>query len=153
MALDKKIGDGLKKIALAGVGAAAIAAEKSSEVIDALAQKGESSLEKGKEVSKDVKQTFEEKKAQFEESEFNEKLKSMTLTEMEAMKDTISRAQEKLRQSVQKSGDTSETAEAGDAAAEEAAAETAAEEAPAAEETPPETPAETEAPTDAAEEN
>ena len=51
MAMDK-IGDGLKKILLVGIGAAATTVEKSSQIIDELVKKGEITVEQGKELNK-----------------------------------------------------------------------------------------------------
>ena len=62
MAMDK-IGDGLKKILLVGIGAAATTVEKSSQIIDELVKKGEITVEQGKELNKElqhnVKKTME----------------------------------------------------------------------------------------------
>ena len=46
----EKIGDGLKKILLVGIGAAATTVEKSSQIIDDLVKKGEITVEQGKEL-------------------------------------------------------------------------------------------------------
>ncbi len=138
MANEYKLGDGLKKLVLAGVGAVAVTAEKSSEIIDTLAKKGEISIEQGKELKSSLKQSYEEKKAKQADEDFSEKLKSMTITEMENLKDIITRAQNKLHEAAEKNED-GETVIDGSAeevtdAAEEAPAEEApAEEAPAEE--------------------
>ena len=57
---DNKIGDGLKKILLAGVGAVAITAEKGSEIIGELVKKGELTVEQGKELNKDLQRNFKD---------------------------------------------------------------------------------------------
>ena len=61
-----KLGDGLKKVLLAGVGGAAITAEKSKEIIDEMAKKGEETVERGKamnqELKHNIKKTVKEKK-------------------------------------------------------------------------------------------
>ncbi len=101
MANEYKLGDGLKKLVLAGVGAVAVTAEKSSEIIDNLAKKGEISIEQGKELKNSLKQSYEEKKAQQADEDFADKLKSMTITEMENLKDIINKAQDKLRESAE----------------------------------------------------
>ncbi len=52
--------EALKKIALAGVGAVAVAAEKTAEVVDDLSKKGEETVQKGKEANVDVTATVKE---------------------------------------------------------------------------------------------
>ena len=52
-----KLGDGIKKFFLAGVGAAAITVEKGQEIIGELVKKGELTVEQGKEMSKDLQST------------------------------------------------------------------------------------------------
>ena len=47
MAMDK-IGDGLRKFLLVGIGAAAVTVEKSQQIIDDLVKKGEITVEQGK---------------------------------------------------------------------------------------------------------
>lgn len=60
------IGDELKKVFLAGVGAMAVTLEKSKELIDELVEKGELTIEQGKvlneELKRNVKETMEEAK-------------------------------------------------------------------------------------------
>ena len=43
-----ELGEGIKKILLAGIGTAAVTAEKSKEVLDELVKKGELTVEQGK---------------------------------------------------------------------------------------------------------
>lgn len=50
-----KFGEGLKKVLLAGVGGAAITAEKSKEFIDEMAKKGEKTVERGKALNQELK--------------------------------------------------------------------------------------------------
>jgi polyhydroxyalkanoate synthesis regulator phasin len=58
------IGDDLKKILMAGLGAVAVTAEKASELVDELAKKGEITWEEGKvlheELSRKVKRAVKE---------------------------------------------------------------------------------------------
>ena len=42
------LGDGVKKVLLAGIGTAAVTAEKSKEVLDKMAERGEAAVEQGK---------------------------------------------------------------------------------------------------------
>ena len=51
----ERLGEGLKKLALAGIGTAAYAVEKSADILDTLAKKGEETVEQGKVLNKEVK--------------------------------------------------------------------------------------------------
>lgn len=51
--------DGLKKILLAGIGAVATTAEKSSQILDDLVAKGELTVEQGKALNQELKHTVE----------------------------------------------------------------------------------------------
>lgn len=55
------ISDELKKIILAGIGAAAATAEKSKEVVDQLVKKGELTVEQGKVLNEELKHNIKEK--------------------------------------------------------------------------------------------
>lgn len=55
------ISDELKKIILAGIGAAATTAEKSKEVVDQLVKKGELTVEQGKVLNEELKHNIKEK--------------------------------------------------------------------------------------------
>lgn len=55
------ISDELKKILLAGIGAAAATAEKSKEVVDQLVKKGELTVEQGKVLNEELKHNIKEK--------------------------------------------------------------------------------------------
>lgn len=49
------LSDGMKKIMLAGIGAVAVTAEKSKELIDELVAKGELTVEQGKVLNEELK--------------------------------------------------------------------------------------------------
>ena len=49
------LGEGLKKVFLAGVGAVALTAEKSKQIADQLVAKGELTVEQGKVLNEDLK--------------------------------------------------------------------------------------------------
>ena len=51
----ERLGEGLKKLALAGIGTAAYAVEKSADILDPLAKKGEETVEQGKVLNKELK--------------------------------------------------------------------------------------------------
>lgn len=102
MANETKLGDGLKKLLLAGIGAAATTAEKSSEIIDQLAKKGEITVAQGKELNRElkhnVKNTIKKNVNKGDGTEnLGEKLASMSIDELEALKGKIDSLQEKLR--------------------------------------------------------
>ena len=55
-----ELGDGLKKLLLAGVGTVAVTAEKSKEILDELVKKGELTVEQGKVLNKELKHNIKE---------------------------------------------------------------------------------------------
>ncbi len=94
MAMDK-IGDGLKKFLLVGIGAAATTVEKSSQIVDELIKKGEITVEQGKELNKElqnnVKKTMDARKA--DAATVEEKLAKMSSDELAALKQKIAEAE------------------------------------------------------------
>lgn len=114
----EKIGDGLKKFLLVGIGAAAVTVEKSQQVVDELVKKGEITVEQGKELNKElqhnVKKTLDARKA--DAGTLEEKIAKMSADEIEALKKAIKNAEgtaAKLKDKI---------AEASEAIEEEAAA-------------------------------
>ena len=73
----EKISDSMKKILLAGIGAAATTAEKSKEILDDLVKKGELTVEQGKTFKKD------------EEKDPADVLKGMSPEQIAALKEAI----------------------------------------------------------------
>ena len=59
---DFDFGDGLRKVFLAGVGALATTVEKSQEIVDDLAKKGELTVEQGKAINAELKHKVAEVK-------------------------------------------------------------------------------------------
>ena len=92
----EKIGDGLKKILLVGIGAAATTVEKSQQIIDELVKKGEITVEQGKELNKElqhnVKKTLDSRK--LDAASVEEKLSKMGKDELEFLKKKIKEAEE-----------------------------------------------------------
>ncbi len=92
----EKIGDGLKKILLVGIGAAATTVEKSQQIIDELVKKGEITVEQGKELNKElqhnVKKTLDARK--LDSAAVEEKLSKMGKDELEFLKKKIKEAEE-----------------------------------------------------------
>ncbi len=89
-----KIGEGLKKIVLAGIGATAITGEKAQEVLNQLVEKGELTVEQGKALNEELKHNAEEKKAKQQKAqqtkkEVNDLLNSMTDEQVSQLKDLL----------------------------------------------------------------
>lgn len=55
-----ELGDGIKKLLLAGIGTAAVTAEKSKEILDELVEKGELTVAQGKVLNQELKHTVKE---------------------------------------------------------------------------------------------
>lgn len=64
---DFDLGDGLRKVLLAGIGALATGYEKSSELVDELVKKGEITVEQGKALNTELKHKAQEAKEKAEE--------------------------------------------------------------------------------------
>lgn len=103
----EKISDSMKKILLAGIGAAATTAEKSKEILDDLVKKGELTVEQGKvlneELKHNVKQTFKK-----DEQDSADVLKGMTPEQIEALKAAIANMEAKATE--EKAEETKEEA-------------------------------------------
>ncbi|MBQ6376576.1 MAG: hypothetical protein IJJ52_03000 [Lachnospiraceae bacterium] len=69
-----KFEDGIKKALLAGVGVAAITAEKSKVIIDELVKKGEVTVEEGKKMKEELRQKKEAEEAAAREAAEAEKI-------------------------------------------------------------------------------
>ena len=108
--MDKILGDGLKKLVLMGIGAAAMTAEKSQQIVDELVKKGEITVEQGKELNQElkrnVKKSFDDiaaeaevKKAEAEKEadSFEKKISDMTVEELENLKELISKAEDSIK--------------------------------------------------------
>lgn len=96
--MDNNFGDGMKKILLAGVGAMAVTAEKSKELLDEMVKKGELTVEQGKalneELKHNIKKTVKEKVSVSVKpstpEELDELLDKMTPEQIRALKERIS---------------------------------------------------------------
>lgn len=93
----EKLGDNIKKILLAGIGAVAVTAEKSKDLLDEMVEKGELTVEQGKvlneELKHNIKKTVKEKvnvsvKPSSAE-ELSELLGKMNLEQIKALKEQI----------------------------------------------------------------
>ena len=96
-----KLSDNLKKIFLAGIGAVAVTAEKSKDLLDEMVEKGELTVEQGKvlneELKHNVKKTVKEtvnalKPASAEE--LSDLLDKMTPEQIAALKEKILKKEE-----------------------------------------------------------
>ena len=91
------LGDGVKKVLLAGIGTAAVTAEKSKEVLDKMAERGEAAVEQGKvlnqelrhNIKKTVKENVNVSVKTSSPEELDELLDKMTPEQLEALKAQI----------------------------------------------------------------
>ena len=92
-----ELGEGIKKILLAGIGTAAVTAEKSKEVLDELVKKGELTVEQGKvlnqelkhNIKKTVKENVNVSVKPTSPEELDELLEKMTPEQIEALKERL----------------------------------------------------------------
>ncbi len=123
----EKIGNGLKKIVLAGIGATAVTVEKSQEILKDLVDKGELTVEQGKVLNEELKHSVKDKvdgvkKNVSKKAEVADILEGMTeeqLSQLKALLDSFKAPAEE------------EKAEPEEESAEEPVEEAEAEEAPA----------------------
>ena len=98
-----ELGEGIKKILLAGIGTAAVTAEKSKEVLDELIKKGELNVEQGKVLNQELKHNIKESVKKnvnvtlkpSNPDELKEVLGKMTPDQLAALKEQISKMQAK----------------------------------------------------------
>ena len=84
----------LKKLILAGIGAAAVTAEKSKEMIDQLVEKGELTVEQGKVLNEELKHTIKEKLTPAPDTEtILQNLDTMSVEELAKLKEKIEQLQ------------------------------------------------------------
>ena len=91
----EKLTDNLKKVILAGIGAVAITAEKSKDVLDDMVKKGELTVEQGKVLNEELKHNLKQtvknnvKVKVTTPEELSELLDKMTPEQLEALKAQI----------------------------------------------------------------
>lgn len=98
-----ELGEGIKKILLAGIGTAAVTAEKSKEVLDELVKKGELTVEQGKVLNQELKHNIKESVKKnvnvtlkpSNPDELKAVLGKMTPDQLAALKEQISKMQAK----------------------------------------------------------
>ena len=99
-----ELGEGIKKILLAGIGTAAVTAEKSKEVLDELVKKGELTVEQGKVLNQELKHNIKESVKKnvnvtlkpSNPDELKDVLGKMTPDQLAALKEQITKMQEKM---------------------------------------------------------
>lgn len=88
-----------KKVLLAGVGAAALTVEKSSEIVDTLVKKGELTVEQGKALNQELKHDAEEKKKENtdpeEKKDVTDLLKGLSEEDLAKLKKALDEKEEK----------------------------------------------------------
>lgn len=85
------IGDGFKNIFLAGVGVLAYTGEKSKEIIDQLVEKGEITLDQGRELNDELQRKAAETTSGLRDTALEARLKMMTPEERDEFVKTAAR--------------------------------------------------------------
>ena len=130
-----ELGEGLKKILLAGIGTAAVTAEKSKEILDDLVKKGELTVEQGKVLNQELKHNI---KSTVKSAADSVKESTARKNDQEELKATISKLTPEQLAAVKTQIESMQAEAAEKKAAEEAPAEEKAAEEPKAEEAPAE---------------
>ena len=108
------LGENLKKVMLAGVGAVAVTAEKSKELLDEMVKKGELTVEQGnvlnEELKHNIRQTMKEKvnvslKPNSPE-ELQEMIGKMTPEQLADLKEAIAKMETPEKQTEEDKGET-----------------------------------------------
>ena len=87
-------GEDLRKLVLAGLGAVAVTAEKSKDVVDQLVKKGELTLEQGKVLNEELKHNVAEKLREPVSTEtISKDLEKMDVEDLEKLKAKIEELQ------------------------------------------------------------
>lgn len=111
------IGENIKKILLAGIGAVATTTEKSKELLDEMVKKGELTVEQGKvlneELKHNIKKTMKEKVnvsvKVSDPEELDELLEKMTPEQIARLKERLSKFDQQDEEPEAENQDTSET--------------------------------------------
>lgn len=90
------LSEDLKKILLAGIGAAATTVEKSKDVVDELVKKGELTVEQGKVLNEELKHDIKEKLSCSKDDldTISKKIENFSKEELEALKEKIDSLQQ-----------------------------------------------------------
>ena len=113
----EKLSDNIKKIILAGIGAVAVTAEKSKDLLDEMVEKGELTVEQGKvlneELKHNIKKTVREKVNLVKpasEEEISELLDKMTPEQLAALKEQILKKDPASKENAEEHGSSRENA-------------------------------------------
>lgn len=114
----EKLREDFKKIILAGIGAVATTAEKSSEMLDEMVKKGELTVEQGKILNQELKHNIQaamsSKKAEGEpddKDKIYEWIKNMSPEQLAMMKELMQKAEESKAAETNKPDDNTAPAE------------------------------------------
>ena len=88
----EKLGENVKKLLLAGIGAAAVTAEKSKELLDEMVKKGELTVEQGKVLNEELKHNFT-KKTEKSVDQISKDLENINPEDLEILKQKITELQ------------------------------------------------------------
>lgn len=103
-----ELGDGIKKLLLAGIGTAAVTAEKSKEILDELVEKGELTVAQGKVLNQELKHTVKETVKKnvnvtvkpSDPEELKEILNQMTPDQLAALKNQIQEIEQQKKETI-----------------------------------------------------
>lgn len=104
------LGDELRKILMAGVGAVAVTAEKTKEIVEGLIEKGELTVEQGKVVSDELCKNVSERVERYAKKvDMSALMMKLSPEELEQLKELITRMQEEKARTAQENGAAQET--------------------------------------------
>jgi len=92
------LGDDMKKVILAGIGAMATTAEKTSKFIDTLIEKGELTVEQGKIINEELKRNRDSRKKEAAAEDMDDllnKLATLSKEEMDTLKEKLAEMEKK----------------------------------------------------------
>ena len=89
----------MKKIILAGIGAAATTADKSKEILDDLVKRGELTVEQGKVLNEELKHNVK-KAGKKEETDAADLLKGLSPEQIAALKEQLAKMDEEKKEEV-----------------------------------------------------
>ncbi len=95
----EKLSDSMKKIILAGIGAAATTADKSKEILDDLVKRGELTVEQGKVLNEELKHNVK-KAGKKEETDAADLLKGLSPEQIAALKEQLAKMDEEKKEEV-----------------------------------------------------
>ena len=124
------LGDGVKKVLLAGIGTVAVTAEKSKEVLDKMAERGEAAVEQGKVLNQELKHNAKKKVKEHVSVEVTKKyddafecVDEMSAEDLELLKERIAKAEALQEEKQEMESEESETMDFGEESINSEAAE------------------------------